>query len=75
MSTALQGQVCEIAAALAFEREGLLPGGFERVVVEAEDVGDHSFDQFLYYLMAREQVEVIVGAQVGGAVSPTQLNA
>ncbi|MGI9474580.1 MAG: DUF3050 domain-containing protein [Rubripirellula sp.] len=56
MSTALQGQVCEVAASFAFGREDLLPGVFERVVTETEKVGNHSFDQFVYYL--KQHIEV-----------------
>lgn len=57
MSTALQGQVCEVAASFAFGREDLLPGVFERVVAETANVGDHSFDEFVYYLNRHIEVD------------------
>ncbi|MEM6690184.1 MAG: DUF3050 domain-containing protein [Planctomycetota bacterium] len=57
MSTALQGQVCEVAAAFAFGREDLLPSVFERVVVETQAVGDQSFDDFLYYLNRHIEID------------------
>ena len=57
MSTALQGQVCEVAASFAFGREDLLPDVFERVVAETERVGDRSFDGFVYYLKRHIEVD------------------
>ncbi|MDB4678920.1 DUF3050 domain-containing protein [Rhodopirellula sp.] len=50
ISTALQGQDCELAAAFAFGRENILPGVFERVVEETAEVEDQSIHEFFYYL-------------------------
>ena len=56
ISTALQGQVCEVAASFAFGREDLLPDVFERAIAETKRVGDRSFDGFVYYLNRHVEV-------------------